>query len=238
MDAEVVRRLVDLNARFYDRLADPFSTSRAAPQPGYERLLPYVPQEALVDVLDVGCGNGRFGRFLLAGGRSINYTGVDFSERLMSTGGNVPGRRIRCDLSLPGALSGPDTYDLIACLSTLQHIPGRANRERLMRDMHAHLRPNGRLILANWQFLDSPRQRRKLRPWADIGLPESQIEPGDYLLSWQRGGTGLRYVALIDEAATRMLANAAYFRIIDQFRSDGREGDLNLYTILMPQQGE
>lgn len=237
MDAETVRRLVDLNAQFYDRLADPFSASRAAPQPGYERLLPHVPQEAFVDVLDVGCGNGRFGRYLLASGRSMNYTGVDFSERLMSTGGDVPGRRIQRDLSLPGALAGLDTYDLIACLSTLQHIPGRANRERLMRDMRDHLRPSGRLILANWQFLDNTRQRRKLRPWAGIGLDESRVEHGDYLLSWQRGGTGLRYVALIDEDATRSLADVAYFRIIDQFRSDGREGDLNLYTIFAPLQG-
>lgn len=237
MDHEIARRLVDLNAQFYDRLAAPFSASRAAPQSGYERLLHYIPRAGAVDVLDVGCGNGRFGRFLLAGGLSINYTGVDFSERLMSTGVDVPGRRIRSDLSLPGALDGLDTYDLIACLSTLQHIPGRANRERLMCDMRQHLRSNGRLVLANWQFLDNERQRRKLQPWADIGLQESQVEPGDYLLSWQRGGAGLRYVALIDEEATRLLAAAADLRIVNQFHSDGREGDLNLYTILAPQPG-
>ncbi|HNS39309.1 MAG TPA: class I SAM-dependent methyltransferase [Promineifilum sp.] len=232
MDDTIVRRLVELNAQFYEQLADPFSASRAGPQPGYEQLLAYLPSMETLDVLDVGCGNGRFGRFLVERVASMNYTGVDFSDRLMSTADFVAGNFYRRDLSLSAALSGLGAYDLIVCLSTLQHIPGYTNRERLLREMRDHLRPHGRLVLANWQFLDNPRQRRKLRPWPEIGLQENQVEQGDYLLSWQKGGFGLRYVALIDEGATQSLAQFAGFRIIINFRSDGREGDLNLYTIL------
>ena len=53
-----------------------------------------------------------------------------------------------------------------------------------------------------------------------------------YLLSWHRGGYGLRYVALLDEAETQRLADAAGLRVVAQFYSDGREGNLNLYTLL------
>lgn len=232
MDDEIARRLVDLNARFYDQLADPFSASRSGPQPGYERLLSYLPPDETLDVLDVGCGNGRFGRFLIDRGRAIRYTGVDFSDRLMAAGDIVAGARYLRDLSLPDVLAGLGDYDLIVCLSTLQHIPGQANRARLLREMAGHLRPGGCLILANWQFLDSPRQRRKLRPWSDVGLREEQVESGDHLLSWDRGGEGLRYVALLDEAVTGCLAASAAIRIVDTFSSDGLEGNLNLYTIL------
>ena len=232
MDDDTARRLVALNARFYDQLAEPFAASRATPQPGYEQLAGYLPPLKVMDVLDVGCGNGRFGRYLLDLGRETRYTGVDFSARLMATGGDIPGDRRRRDLSLPDALAGLGDYDLIACLSTLQHIPGRANRRRLLREMGEHLRPDGRLILANWQFLDSPRQRRKLRPWPEAGFTDEQVEPGDWLLSWERGGAGLRYVALIDEAAMRDLAEYAGLRPVDLFRSDGREGDLNLYAVM------
>ncbi len=231
MNDEIVRALVGLNARFYDQLAEPFSASRAAPQPGYVQLLEHLPQAGALDVLDVGCGNGRFGRFLLKQNIAIRYTGVDFSRRLIATG-DLAGEYYQRDLSLPDSLAGLGDYDLIVCLSTLQHIPGRANRERLMREMRDHLRPDGRLILANWQFLDSPRQRRKLRPWTDVQLDESELEAGDYLLSWERGGSGLRYVALIDEEATQTMADAVHFRIVYQYYSDGREGNQNLYTIL------
>jgi SAM-dependent methyltransferase len=235
MDEAVARKLVTLNEAFYERFAAPFAASRAAPQPGFARLLahwpaPSSPSAPPLRVLDVGCGDGRLGRYLHDRDRAIDYTGVDFSAPLLAVG--AAGQFVRRDLSRPGALAGLGRYDWVVCLSTLQHIPGRDRRVGLLVEMRDCLRPGGRLALTNWQFLDSPRQRRKLRPWAEVGLATSDVEPGDYLLAWQRGGYGLRYVALLDAAATAALAEAAGLVVLDQFRSDGREGDLNLYTIL------
>lgn len=231
MDEIIVRRLVDLNARFYEQLAAPFSASRAAPQPGYERVLGYLPPPP-VRVLDVGCGNGRFALFLLDQGVPFDYTGVDFSQPLIDLVGGFSGRLLRRDLSRARALDGLGEFDVIVCLSTLQHIPGRDNRARLLGEMGSHLAGGGRIILANWQFLRSERQRRKILPWFEAGIDPGQVEFGDYLLSWERGGSGRRYAAHLDEAATRDLAAAIGLRVVDHFLSDGREGDLNLYAIL------
>jgi hypothetical protein len=38
-------------------------------------------------------------------------------------------------------------------------------------------------------------------------------------------------VAYIDESETAAMAETAALQILAQFRSDGREGNLNLYTI-------
>ena len=230
MDEATARRLVALNEAFYTRFAAPFAASRAAPQPGYEPLLAYWPERG-GRALDVGCGEGRFGRFLRAQGREVEYTGVDFAGDLLALA-DAPGRLVQRDLTQPGSLADLGRFDLVVCLSTLQHIPGSDNRARLVAEMGACLSPGGHLVLANWQFTGSARQRRKIRPWAEVGLQASAVEPGDFLLSWQRGGSGLRYVALIDEEATRRLATAAGLRIVAQYRRDGREGDLNLYTVL------
>ena len=78
----------------------------------------------------------------------------------------------------------------------------------------------------------SDRQRRKIRPWSEVDIDPALVEAGDYLLSWERGGAGRRYVAHLDESATGELAAAAGLRILDTFLSDGREGDLNLYAIM------
>ncbi len=242
MDDATVRRLAALNEAFYSRFAAPFAASRAGPQPGYERLLAYVPA-GRPRVLDAGCGDGRFGRFLRASGREVDYVGVDFSAALLAArdvdgdvdgdvAGDVAGRFEQRDLSQPGSLDGLGRFDLIVCLSTLQHIPGRRNRARLLAEMAACLTAGGHIALANWQFLGSARQRRKIRSWAEVGLDEGAVEPGDYLLSWQRGGEGRRYVALVDDEETRRLAEGAGLRIAELFRSDGREGDLNLYALL------
>jgi len=230
MDKATVQRLVTLNETFYSHFAAPFAASRAGPQPGYERLLAYVPV-GRPRVLDVGCGDGRFGRYLRAAGRDVDYAGVDFSAALLAACA-VPGRFAQRDLSQPGGLDGLGYFDLIVCLSTLQHIPGRRNRARVLAEMAACLAAGGHIALANWQFLSSERQRRKIRPWADAGLQASDVETGDYLLAWQRGGEGRRYVALVDEEETRRLAESAQLRVVELFRSDGREGDLNLYALL------
>lgn len=230
MDERIARKLVELNSDFYERLAGSFSATRLGFQPGYERLSAYVTLSARV--LDVGCGNGRFARFLAERVGPVDYTGVDFSEQLLQVAAGLPGCYVRRDLTQPGCLADLGEFQVIVCLSMLQHIPGRANRERLLKEMGERLLPGGYILMCNWQFLDSPRQQRKVRPWAEAGIGSEQVEPGDYLLSWDRGGTGLRYVACIDYPATVALCEPAGLRVIDSFRSDGREGDLNLYTVL------
>ena len=113
----------------------------------------------------------------------------------------------------------------------MQHVPGRSNRLSLLREIRKHLTQDGRVFLANWQFMSSARQRRKIRAWEEVGLSKADVETGDYLLSWQREGSGLRYVCSIDVDETAVLVEQAGLAIKNQFRRDGREGNLNLYTV-------
>lgn len=234
MKDEIVRRLLQLNADFYAHFARPFAESRASPQPGFKLLLEYLPDN-YEGVLDVGCGNGRFGQFLLNAGEAFEYTGIDFTEDLLLIAQQrVSGDYYSRDISRSGFLAGIHRFELIVCLATMQHVPGHSNRMAMLAEMQAHLADDGRIFLSNWQFLDSPRQRRKIQDWAVIGLNEDVVEPGDYLLSWQRDGKGLRYVCAIDLEETLRLAEGADLQVVSHFRSDGREGNLNLYTVLAP----
>lgn len=231
MKTEVAQKLLALNREFYRAQAQSFAETRETPQPGFDRLrsaLPRVPCE----VLDVGCGNSRFGHYLQQHNALSHYAGVDFSDELLAQAAlRVPGDYFQRDLSQAGCLDNLVHYDVVACLAVLQHIPGYENRLRLLREMKERVEGNGRIFLSTWQFMDSERQRRKLRNWAEIGLSAADVEPNDYLLTWQRDGFGLRHVCLVDETQTAKLAAAAGLHILDQFRSDGKEGNLNLYTV-------
>ncbi|HUS94116.1 MAG TPA: class I SAM-dependent methyltransferase [Patescibacteria group bacterium] len=232
MKDEVEQALLSLNRQFYDQFARPFAESRARPQPGFYHLLEYIrPEDS--SLLDVGCGEGRFGRFLSNNAPAMEYTGIDFTEKFLQyarTGHH--GTYLLRDISEPDCLDGLGQFDVVACLATMQHIPGLGRRSQLLREMAAHLAESGRILLSNWQFLSSDRQRRKLVAWSEIGLTEDDVAADDYLLSWQRDGLGYRYVAHLNEVAIGEMASIAGLRIIDHFRSDGREGDLNLYTVL------
>lgn len=233
MDEAVVERLLALNREFYRQFAEPFVETRARPQKGFFKLLDYLAESG-GHLLDVGCGDGRFGRFCLERGLVDRYTGVDFSAEMLAAARRltVKGEFFQRDLSKPDCLEGLGRYELVSCLATMQHIPGRRNRLRLLREMASHLEEDGRIVLSNWQFLDSDRQRRKITDWQVAGIEEGEVETHDYLLSWRRGGKGYRYVAFIDAAEMASLAETAGLICLAQFRSDGREGNLNLYTIL------
>ncbi len=232
MDSEVVARLRALNRTFYEKLAAPFAQTRSHPQPGFFLLLDHLPVPCL-RLLDVGCGEGRFGRFLQEHSAVEEYVGVDLSPQLLARAREaVDGTFLVRDLSRPRSLEHVGDFPAVACLAVLQHIPGRENRLGLLQEIVSHLSPEGRLFISTWQFLDSERQRRKIAPWGAVELSPDQVEDNDYLLTWRRDGFGLRYVCYIDSTEMRALAQEAGLNVVEQFRSDGREGNLNLYTIL------
>lgn len=232
MHEEVVESLLDINRRFYRQFANSFAQTRTSPQSGFFKLLDYIPRSSK-RFLDVGCGEGRFGRFLFDHDLIERYVGVDFSQELIEIGANtLVGDYYLRELHRRGCLNGLGEFDMIACLATLQHIPGQSNRQILLQEMADHLDADGIIILSNWQFLSSERQKRKLADWSLIDIDPLELEENDYLLTWQRDGFGFRYLAYIDATETEYLARSAALNVSCQFRSDGREGDLNLYTIL------
>lgn len=239
MQHQVRERLLALNREFYAQFARPFATTRFAAQPGYERLLAYVPKEATV--IDLGCGNGRLVRFLAARGRCGTYWGVDASLPLLAAAREAT-RHLPCwrvfllalDLAEPGwaHVLPQAVFDVAFALAVLHHIPGQAYREAFVREMAALVRPGGYAILSTWRFLHNERMRRKIVPWEVVGLNERDVEPGDYLLDWKKEGIGYRYVHHVTEEEMARLAAQAGMDVVEMFHADGREGDLSLYTVL------
>ena len=232
MKPEVVERLLNINRDFYRQCAASFAETRDQPQPGFFGLVPFLPG-AKNNVLDIGCGEGRFGRFLSSQGALASYTGLDFSEELLYRAQNqVKGEYFIRDFSHSDWQDGLETYDVVACLATLQHIPGARRRAEFLSQMTQRLLPDGRIFLSSWQFLSSSRQRRKIIPWEEIGLTTEDVEPDDFLMSWQRDGRGIRYVSYVNIGSLETLAQSAGLTLEHTFRSDGKEGDLNLYAVL------
>ena len=232
MQQEVIEHLLNINRQFYREFSRSFAETRNRPQPGFDKLLSHLPQEPF-NMLDVGCGEGRLGRFFSEKSPLASYCGVDFSEDLITIAENqLPGNYFIRDFSTEGCLSDLGQFDVIACLATLQHVPDIKRRSRLMVELASHLEDGGCIFLSTWQFLSSARQRRKIVEWPAVGISSNAVEDDDYLLTWSRDGSGLRYVCSIDSTEIKDIANHVGLSIVHQFRSDGKEGDLNLYAIL------
>lgn len=239
MDEVIRQRLLQLNRTFYDQFAEAFAATRYGAQPGYERIIHHFPPSC--QVLDLGCGNGRFAAFLDGHLEHAVYVGLDGSPRLIELARQTAAglRRVQArfhvvDLAEPGwgADLLPEAFDVVVTLAVLHHIPGHEQRTAFVGAAAAYLKPGGHLILSNWRFLHSSRMRRKIVPWETIGLSARDVDPGDYLLDWKRDGRGYRYVHQLDEAEVEALAAAAGLEVVEHFHADGREGDLSLYSVL------
>ncbi len=244
MDKLITEKLLILNREFYAAFAQHFAASRPVSDPALTAILPYIPPRARV--LDVGCGNGRLALLLNRERQGATYVGIDAAPALIEAARvqtnqitNISAQFHVADVTQPNWTSdvghwtlSTGHWTLITCLAVLHHIPGFDIRARVLRDMAGLLYPGGRLILSTWQFLENERMRRKIVDWAEVGILEKTLEQGDYLLDWKRGGRGLRYCHLVNEAEVEQLAAASGLRVRETFRAGGREGNLSLFAIL------
>lgn len=229
-----------------------FSATRMRLQPGVQQVLATIPSDA--HILDLGCGNGELASQLARRNFTGLYIGLDFSpvilqhaqQRISTPARNTAPvfRFFQADLatdnwdeSLGDILPRPGQafFDLILAFAVLHHLPGSLVRTRVLRQARKRIAPTGSFIHSEWQFLSSPRLLARIQPWEKAGLSPAQVDPGDYLLDWRHGGTGLRYVHHFTPPELDELAAETGFTIQDTFLSDGETGNLGLYQLWSPQ---
>ena len=241
MKAEIVARLLSLNKQFYQTFGREFSSTRQRLQPGVQRILDTLNGDE--SLLDLGCGNGELARERMRRGQRGPYTGLDFSQPLLDVARHgwedAPATFVRADLTkadwdktvLGKQPPGAKRFDVIVCFAVLHHIPGADLRLAILKKLHTLLKPGGRFIHSEWQFLNSEKLKNRIQPWQEIGLANSDVDPGDYLLDWRSGGRGLRYVHHFSEAELGGMAESIHFRVSQTFYADGENDRLGLYQV-------
>lgn len=236
MKPEIAQKLIALNHQFYQKFSEEFSDTRLRLQPGVQKILERLPPN--IRILDVGCGNGELARVLASNDFSGSYVGTDFSDNLLETARqglpeSFPADFYPLDITathwrehLPSL-----QFDFIFCFATLHHIPSRALRTQIFENIRFRLKAGGKFIHSNWQFLNSERLKKRVQPWEKIDLSPSDVDEGDYLLDWRRGGYGLRYVHHFSPEELHTLAEETGFTVKETFFSDGKEGNLGLYQV-------
>jgi len=240
MDDETALALNRLNVEFYRTHAEAFSARRERPWSGWARLLGSVPDRPL-RVLDVGCGNARFGRFLAAHRRLSVYAGVDASEPLLAIARSDPPSAARVEwVAVDFVASPPDRalprqrYDLIALFGVLHGVPGEAQRRRLLAACADRLDPDGLLVFTCWGFTADPRIAGRIEALAERGpaIDTRAFEPGDHLVPWGDEGGAFRYGRDIGPAERRRLLGGLGLALVREFSEDGPERTLNHYSVL------
>lgn len=246
METTTITSLVQLTQELYAQQSTRFNATREQGWEGWNRCLHYLPVQQTIRVLDIGCGNGRFGSFLrenLTSECEIEYVGIDSSRELIEHAttrlANLPG--VTCEfqqqnlvdqlLENQSITKTVQEFDLISMFGLLHHIPSHQLRSVLLSQSANLLSQTGQLWLSFWLFAEYPRFLRKAIDPRTVGINPYQLEEGDYLLPWDQSNS-IRYCHYADTTEQQRLITSTQLRVLDSFAEDGTNHDLNRYFVL------
>ena len=254
MSAFTAEQLTRITSEFYAQQVQSFSATRQMPWQGWQKCLEVMPQllaDEKLSVLDVGCGNLRFARFLRdeAGIVPAKYFAVDNCRPLVESG-NVGGQasqvtfieldviRSLFDDTLFSQLTAPPC-DLVVAFGFLHHVPGAKNRLRLLRTLLEKAKPGGFVCISFWQFMNNQKLADKAyettaQGLQALGIDASELEKNDYLIGWQGKAETWRYCHHFsqEELDKLLVSLSPDVQVCAQFSADGKENNLNRYVIL------
>jgi len=265
MDQKLINQLNKLNRDFYSKTSKFFDESRQKPWEGWKQLIEkenelpaYVIPSAgrrvtgyglretgnrkLETVLDIGCGNGRFGEFLLRHFPNADYTGIDFSPELLKfaeekfKSKKLSGKFIHSDiLDTKWAGGLKKKFDLITLFGVIHHIAGFENRKRLIKNISELLNRKGQLVITVWQFKKFERFDKKTLDKDfiknELGINANKLEENDFILDWKRGTKAYRFAHYVDDSEMIKLVSDTNLKLMYTYDSDGKTNNLNKYYI-------
>ncbi len=130
----------------YNLVSSSFASSRDRMWPELKFLFDYAkPSEK---VLDLGCGNGRFSKYL----EKTDYTGIDFSEGMIfEAKKRFPEKTFLVDtaLSLPFQ---EDYFDKVYSIAMFHQIPSSLYRLQVLSEIRRVLKKGGMAFLTSWKM--------------------------------------------------------------------------------------
>lgn len=262
MDERTVRVLARVTGEFYERNASSFELTRRGAWPGWERVralmgVDAAPHDAPFTLLDVGCGNLRFERFIAEAcpGLSLAVHVVDNCAPLALAGLAAVSGEVAfhpCDVVdalLDGAgLPAVPPCDAAVAFGLMHHLPGQQLRTAFARALCAAVHPGGVVAFSLWRFLEEPSLRERADASHEQALCElherlgaasaqqaaALFDEGDRMVGWQNRPGAYRYCHSFSAQDVDELVAAVSQRatVLDRFTADGRNGELNAYVVL------
>lgn len=216
MQQETIKMLNQLNRDFYQRVADDFSESRQYYWSGWQKIPLFFKKNQQnakkIQVLDVGCGNARFAKFLKKNNFNFNYIGIDNSAKLLKIAQDtlqkeaISAELIEFDLIdhylANQQITWPvaEKFDLIVVFGLTHHLPSAQLRLQFFQSLAKLLKKDALLVVSNWQFAVDKRfqkniiSRQKNQPTSKINTSPiiklqkilNKLEKNDYLLDWRQ----------------------------------------------------
>jgi len=227
MKEKYANEILEKSRRGYEDIAHDFSQTRKI---FWEEL--YFLKDYINDgnnVLDLGCGNGRF--LELIGDKKIKYSGIDSSESLIRQANETYeqlGEFIHGDaLSLPYK---NNSFDVVVSFGVLHHIPSKKLRKQFLSEARRVMKKDGLLILTVWNLWNERLTPIIKKHAIQKLLGKSKLDFKDVFLSFGKKES-VRYLHAFTERELSKLLKNSGFRIDELRFVKRRSGNENILAI-------
>lgn len=168
--------------------------------------------DGAAQVLDVGCGNGEFQKFIPAS----SFTGLEFSSAAVKTG-TERGRHILNQSVQEHAAQRPDSYDFVTAFQVLEHVSDVAG---FIQSCARCVKPGGKLIIA----VPSEESFLRFSTNSILNMPPHHITRWtDKALTSISGVINFRLVDIIHDALDTLHVEAFFAALVERSlrRSEG-----------------
>ncbi len=183
MNTHIAESILAKNTRAYQKIQAHFSQTRYKPWPEFEMFKEYLKPG--MTVLDAGSGNSRL--FQEIKNIGIHYTGldsnasfIDTARHQFSTHPSKPQFMVGDVRHLPFSNA---TFDVVFCIAVLYHLPSLAFRQKTINEMARVLKPNGFLIMLNWNLWQKRFWKNHLRALPSV--LRRDLDVGDCWIPWK-----------------------------------------------------
>lgn len=212
----------------YTKYAEEFSKTRNTIWEGWIKLLTHILLIDNLNVLDIGCGNGRFIRFLVDNNVKFNsYLGVDYSKELLkiaeynyTLNPNVKFSTINLLKNWDEKIKKLPKFNLIVAFGVTHHLETAESRELFFKTISEIIERSGYIILSFWKFKENE----------NLFQTAFEISSNLYKLKFGKNATRICYD--FEESEILQLIEKNSLEIIERYFADSKNNRGNEYFVL------
>lgn len=181
----------ELNSKFYSLHTESFDRSREFYWEGFNDTLAYIKENT--KILDLGCGNARFYRFLKEKELKIDYLGIDNNPKFIEKNKEIYNEAKFEKLDVITEIEEiNETFNLVIIFGVTHHLPSKEYRKVWFEKISKLVEKDGFLVISFWNF-DKDKEDKRFQ------TEFYNKEEGDYFLGWKKDFSEHRYCHIYSE---------------------------------------
>lgn len=212
MKNKTAQKILNKVVRDYEKISKEFAVTRQKGWEEFDKFLDYIKEND--QVVDIGCGNGRFCKYLSTKIKT-NYIGIDNNQKLLEIANQENDAKFILGDFLKIPLKDENT-DVAVAIASLHHIPSNTLRKEALIEINRILKNDGYFIVSVWDLFQSKYKKYIWKARLKNILTLGKFDARDCLIPWGNKEVYRYYYAFKPKELKNLLKKAGFEILFEQ----------------------